>query len=306
MAMRKEPARRHSSVTALSSDIVAYLNGYPVRARTDRWRYRAGKFVRRHKAAVVAAATGVLALAGFSIGMGLLARRAMREQSIARQEEEFLASMFRAATPEEARGRNLTARELLDRGAQRVERELANQPIVEASLLDEIAQAYLDIGLYDQAERLAQRALELRTHNLGPRSLETADTLELLGTVLRDKAEYQKAEPLFRQLLAIREQASRTDDGLIARTLGDLGDCLGQEEKDAEAEVVLRRALDLYRHREPDTGSAVRLYLHGCWSARGAFPRRHNCSGRRWRSTGVPRARTVPTTPIARTIWPAI
>jgi serine/threonine-protein kinase len=179
--------------------------------------------------------------------------------------------MFRAATPDEARGRTLTARELLDRGAQRVD-QLTAQPIVQASLLHDIAQAYLDLGLYDQAEPLAERSYNLRAHNLGPRNLQTADTLELLATVLRDKGEYQKAEPLFRQLLAIREEASGTDQRLIAHTLGDLGDCLGQEEKDAESEAVLRRALAIYRHQDPDNGSEARIYLAWVLERKGDFP----------------------------------
>ena len=271
MAMRKEPARRYSSVAALSSDVVAHLDGYPVRARSDTWRYRSSKFIHRHKAGVFATAGVVLALAVFSVGMGLLARRATREQSIAKQEEEFLATMFRAATPDEARGRTLTARELLDRGAQRVD-QLAAQPIVQASLLHDIAQAYLDLGLYDQAELLAERSYNLRARNLGPRNPQTADTLELLATVLRDKAEYQKAEPLFRQLLAIREEASGTDQRLIAHTLADLGDCLGQEEKDVESEAVLRRALAIYHHQDPDNGSEARLYLAWVLERKGNFP----------------------------------
>jgi hypothetical protein len=54
----------------------------------------------------------VLALIGFSIGMGILARRAQREQETTRKEAEFLAGMFRAATPETARGHTVTAHEL--------------------------------------------------------------------------------------------------------------------------------------------------------------------------------------------------
>jgi eukaryotic-like serine/threonine-protein kinase len=79
MAMRKEPARRYVSVSALAADVKAYLTGYPVNARTDTWKYRSGKFVRRHKIAVAAALIVALALVGFSIGMGLLAKRAARE-----------------------------------------------------------------------------------------------------------------------------------------------------------------------------------------------------------------------------------
>jgi serine/threonine-protein kinase len=135
MALRKEPERRYSSIAQFSEDIAAYLGGYPLLARTDTMGYRAGTFVRRHRVGVAAAALFVLALLGFGIGMGVLAQQAQRERAIADQEKHFLAGMFQAASPEVARGETITARTLLDRGAERINRELASQPRVEASLL---------------------------------------------------------------------------------------------------------------------------------------------------------------------------
>jgi hypothetical protein len=117
MAMRKEPELRYASATALSADVRAYLNGQPLQARTDTWSYRSGRFIQRHKPAVAAAVIVMLALIGFSIGMGLLATRAARERQIAERESQFLAHMFEAATPDQARGETITARMLLDSGA---------------------------------------------------------------------------------------------------------------------------------------------------------------------------------------------
>ena len=107
-------------ISALAGDVQAYLTGYPVHARTDTWKYRTGKFVRRHKAAASAAVIVALALIGFSVGMGLLAKRATRERRAAQRESQFLKGIFDAATPEQAHGRQITARELLDQGAKHV------------------------------------------------------------------------------------------------------------------------------------------------------------------------------------------
>jgi hypothetical protein len=152
MAMRKEPSRRYVSVAAFANDVKAYLTGYPVHARTDTWKYRSGKFVRRHKAAAAAAAIVTLALIGFSIGMGLLAKRATRERLTAQRESQFLEGIFEAATPDRARGQQITARELLDQGAKRVDRELAADPGLQGTMLYNIGRAYSALGLYDQAE----------------------------------------------------------------------------------------------------------------------------------------------------------
>ena len=55
-ALRKEPAQRYSSVEQFSDDLRRHLEGVPVAARKGTWTYRSGKFIRRHKASVVAAA----------------------------------------------------------------------------------------------------------------------------------------------------------------------------------------------------------------------------------------------------------
>ncbi|HKY05250.1 MAG TPA: serine/threonine-protein kinase, partial [Blastocatellia bacterium] len=52
MATRKEPERRYQSVDQLSEDIRRHLRGRLVQARQDTLGYRAGKFIRRHKAGV--------------------------------------------------------------------------------------------------------------------------------------------------------------------------------------------------------------------------------------------------------------
>lgn len=68
-AMHKDAARRYSSATELSDDIGRYLDGLPVKARPDGAGYRVGKFVRRQRMAVSAAAVMLVALlvAGFSL-----------------------------------------------------------------------------------------------------------------------------------------------------------------------------------------------------------------------------------------------
>lgn len=83
-AMRKRPSRRYSSVAALSRDVTAYLTGYPLHTRTYTRADRVGKFVRRHKVAVIAALLIILALVGFVIGMAMNTRRASQEGGVSK------------------------------------------------------------------------------------------------------------------------------------------------------------------------------------------------------------------------------
>ena len=89
MAMRKEPERRYASVEQFSEDIRRHLVGLPVGARQDTVRYRAGKFVRRHRWGVLASTLIALLLIGGAAFSTYQARRAERRRTAA-------ASCYRA------------------------------------------------------------------------------------------------------------------------------------------------------------------------------------------------------------------
>lgn len=269
-AMRKEPSRRYVSASAFASDITAYLTGYPVHARTDNWKYRSGKFIRRHKAAVAVAVVVTLALIGFSIAMGLLAKRATRERLAAQRESQFLQGIFEAATPDRTHGQPITPRDLLDQGVTRVDRELGEEPELQGNLLDAIGKAYSTLGVYDQAEILLTRAYALRRKTLGENNADVAGTLFSLAIAIRQQGKYAKAEPIYRQALAIQERNLGEHNFAVAQSLSQLGECLYLENHDADAEPVLRRAVAL--DRELNTDSFSRNYLALLLKRKGDYP----------------------------------
>lgn len=55
LALQKEPGRRYGSVAQFADDVRRYLNHLPVNARAQTAHYRARKFVRRHRTALIAA-----------------------------------------------------------------------------------------------------------------------------------------------------------------------------------------------------------------------------------------------------------
>ena len=271
MAIRKEPARRYASVEQFSADVEAYLEGYPLQARTATWGYQASTFVRRHKAAVAMAALFSLALAGFGIGMGVLAKRADRQRQTAERERQFLAGMFQSAAPEVARGETITARTLLDRGAQRIDRELASEPQARASLLETIAEAYRSLGMTNESQSLAQKSLQLNTAVLGSTSPETVQTVELLAELYRDKGQYAEAEPLLQKVLASKRAAFGASSTEAAVVMGELGECFYWEAKDDQALSLLRETLAIDRSNGPNYGASTRNYLALTLERKGEF-----------------------------------
>ena len=136
-ALAREPDRRYASVGELARDIRRHQSGLPVDARAATWTYRAGKFVRRHKAAVAGVCAVGLLLVAFAVVTARQARvlqqerdRARREAETAQQVSKFLVNLFEDADPSQSRGETVTAREILDRGAERISRELGKQPAV--------------------------------------------------------------------------------------------------------------------------------------------------------------------------------
>jgi tetratricopeptide (TPR) repeat protein len=270
-AMRKEPARRYASVSRFCDDLRRYLEGYPVEAAGGAWRYRAGKFIRRHKGGVGFAAAGVAAVLAFGIAMGVLAHRAALERETAEREAQFLTSIYAASTPEEARGRPVDTVALLDRGVKRVDKELADNPEVQATMLTNLGEAYMNVGAYDRAETVLRKAYHQRRQMLGDNNADTAATLIDLGTAIRLEGHYAQAEPDFRRALSVRQRVLGARNADTATAMASLGECLYLEDENAEAEPLLRKALEIQGNSVSPAAAGTRNYLALSLEARGEY-----------------------------------
>ncbi len=256
MALRKEPGRRYGSVEQLSGDLRRHLEGLPVTARQSTLAYQVGSFVRRHKLAVVLAASMLAMVMIFAAAMARQARFTARQRDLAELERDkaeqvsaFLVDLFEVVDPGEARGNTITAREVLDRGAAQVRRELANQPEVQASLLDAIGTVYLNLGLYEQSAPLLESSLETRETRHGADHPEVARSLHHLGTLYRHQGRYDEAEPLLRRALAVREESLGPAHAGVGETLQQMAILERQQGRYAEAEALLERALEIFRRQ---------------------------------------------------------
>ncbi len=256
-ALRREPERRYATAEALSQDLARHLAGMPVEARGEGMGYRVGTFVRRHRLGVAAATLVFLALLAGLAGTAWQARRAAREARRAQEVKDFLVDIFRLADPTQTRGEKLTARELLDHGARRVESELSGQPELQAEMMSLLADVYRQIGLYDQALPLAQGALETRRTLHGPTDPGVASSLRQEGAILFDKGSYEEAEPPLRDALAMHRQTLGPQDPEVAEDLDTLAILLRARGKLDEAESLARESLAIRRSTLGDADPAV-------------------------------------------------
>ncbi|HZN02591.1 MAG TPA: serine/threonine-protein kinase [Candidatus Polarisedimenticolia bacterium] len=252
-ALAKDRAQRYGSAEDLAEDLRRHLAGLPVLAGPPTAAYRMSKFVRRHLVAVAAGSTMLLLLATTAVGMTIQAGRVARERDRANQEAktagaalEFLTDIFQLSDPEQARGETITAREILDKGARDVERDLKAAPDVQARLILAIGRSYKNLGLYDRAEPLVRKAVGLRQDRSGPRVPGRLEASLELADILRIREEYDDAEATARDTLRALEATVGADDPETANAHLVLGDTLFDRGRYDEAEPHLRTALDVW------------------------------------------------------------
>jgi eukaryotic-like serine/threonine-protein kinase len=247
MAMRKEPRRRYASVEQLSEDIRRHLEGLTVIARKDTLSYRTGKFIGRHKAAVAAASLFFVLVAGFVITTIVQSGRVGRERDKAERISAFLVDLFKVSDPGEARGNTVTAREILDKGAERIDRELADQPEVQATLLGTIGQVYRRLGLHQRAVALFERSLEIRRGTLGAENAEVAESINNLAWAFYDKGDYPKAIARAEEAVAMRRKLFGNEHKAVAESLNLLAISLMDKGDHKAAIPMLTETLALRR-----------------------------------------------------------
>jgi serine/threonine-protein kinase len=259
-ALQKEEGRRYQSPSALAQDIRRFRERQPIIARPDSARYRMKKFVGRHRVGVAVASLLVLALAGAASRERVLRNRAEVESLKAREVEDFLVRVFDVADPfarKQADGGTVTARQLLDRGASRIDSTLVDQPEVQAELRSVLGRVYANLGLFDQATPLLERALAQRRSVYGPLHASVASDMDQLGAVLMRQDRYDDAEPLLRDALDQRRRLLGNANAETAETLEHLATLFEHRGDLAAAEPLHREALAIRQSVLGDTALEV-------------------------------------------------
>jgi non-specific serine/threonine protein kinase/serine/threonine-protein kinase len=244
--LSKEPARRYASARELSDDLQRYLDGRPLLARPDTLRYRATKFVRRHRFAVVSSAIAVL---GLVIGTVVAWRQAaLAEANRQRAERRFqdvrtLASSLLFDLHDEIVNLpgSLKARQALVTKAEQYLETLSREAAGDAGLQRELAAAYQRLGDLQGSPRTAnagdsdgalrsyRKALALREPfgrrpDADARDVEALAFLQFaIGALHRARAESQRSQVAFEDAVGLVEPlvaSGRASSDLRGRLAG--------------------------------------------------------------------------------------
>lgn len=211
---------------------------------------------------MVAAASAYLATTQRDLANQARARAEV-EAETARQTTDFMVDLFSVSDPGEARGNTITAREIMDKGANRIEGELSSQPAIQATLMETMGAVYTSLGLYEQAASLLQSAVDKRRALFGDEHVEVARSKHRLGDVLKLKAEYEPALQNYQDALAMRRNLLGDDNLETANSMYELADLLGRMGNFAGAEPLYREALAVQRTLIGDKNSEVAKSLEG-------------------------------------------
>ena len=274
-ALKKAPEERYASVVEFADDLRRYVEHQPIGARPDTVSYRAAKFVRRHRRALAASVAAALALAGlvsyYTIRLAAERDRATLEAAKALRVSELLTGLLSGADPfRTPDAKEPTVRNLLDLGAQRVDKELADQPELQAELFALIGRTYERMGLHVEALPLLERALSISRRAIGE-SVQLAQSLNNLGVLHRGTGNVARAEPLLRESLDMRRRVLGREHPDVAITAVELSRVLQDRGEMREAEVLAREGLTIRQkvfgdeHRETATSKnelgLIRLQL---------------------------------------------
>jgi tetratricopeptide (TPR) repeat protein len=253
-AIDPSPENRYGSVEAFAADLKRYRVHEPIVAQRIGRLSMSAKFVRRHRLGTAFAATLVVAI---GTGVALVAWEANEAAQQARRAEAakaFLVDIFSASDPriasDKPRG-EITARELLDLGATRIEREFADDPRTQIDLLGTVADIYRELGAADRSAVLNARKVALARKTYGELSEPVLnDAVQQASYACTDQSD--QCATLLREADALLNRAGRNESTQRADWWVAEGQRLRPEPgKDAERRVALEKGVAIYREIAP-------------------------------------------------------
>lgn len=219
-------------------------------------------------------ALALLAIAATSAAFIATAQRqrALDEAATSKETMDFMVGLFTLADPTEARANEVTVREILDRGAEDVQRQLRDRPAVRSNLMTAMGRAYTGLGLPAPATKLLKDALAVRQSTTGEGSPATTETRGAMAEALYLEGNYEVSETEFELALGDARRIAPEGNALVAMLLNGWGNSLSQLGRDAEAEKAFREALEIDRRlfgeqslefAQTQQGLAEALYFMG-------------------------------------------
>jgi len=246
-SLREEPEQRYASVDDLTDDLRRHLGGLPVGARHGTLGYRAGRFLRRHAAAVsVSVMVGAMAV-GSVVALLQQNRRVSYQRDRAEAMAEFSSGLLTVDQILWTLDHERPIEALLWKNLQDGKQRLSDDPLLRSDQLTLLARGFIALGQAPESEKYAARALELRRES--PRSNGTVDRslLNDLAAIYVATGRYEAAESILDELLDPGYSRAKTEDLEIARSHTLLALCSWSQVRLVESKEHIEAALEITR-----------------------------------------------------------
>jgi serine/threonine-protein kinase len=240
----------------------------PVLGRRGDRRYRRGRFLRRHRRSLAAAAVAVLAVGVFTTMLLHQVRQTAAERdravSASRSAEavtEFLLNVFRAGDPAVVKRANVPIGEALDHARGLLEHKLADEPAIRARIGGTLAGIYASIGEYRTAAGLSTQALALLDATPGADPEAVLAELRRNIDILLSDTQFDKLQPQVDRLLAL-EAAHRPGADLSWRSRLPIIQVRWQSDAADACRQAEALVTELFDSAEQDPEGFVRTLLY--------------------------------------------
>lgn len=262
-ALEKDRTRRYSTPMELAADIGRYLSNEPVLAHAPSAVYRARKYIRRHRLSVTLVSLLVLLGMIFAVTQAIELRSIRRERDRADRITDFLTNMYKVSAPSEARGNTVTAREILDRSSDEIERELDRDPEVRSQLMMVMAKTYENLGLFSRAHALLERVMRDRVRTLGSDNPKTLEAMAQMGWVLHREGHDAEAERLIRTTIDAQSRVLGPDDPSTLESRDRLARILLRQAHYAQVEKLERELIAISSRRQGPENPQAPQFMDG-------------------------------------------
>ena len=232
--------QRYDTADSFRRDILARWRHQPISARPLTWSYRGMKYLRRNRIWVAAVALVLMFSLLFAGFMAWQVHKTELERNKAIQVTDLLIDAFQVANPGQSPGREITASEILDRGLEKIQRTLLDQPDLQAALMTVIGRTYQNLGRYSEAEKVFQEALSVMRNANTDSPREVAKLLVLMAENDRLLGKLEDAKKLLFRALEIRR-----DEEFHAMAMSKLGRLYGLRGDFATARSYLEKSVRL-------------------------------------------------------------
>lgn len=249
--LAKEPSRRYASAGEFAADLRHYLAGEAIAAKADSAWYTLRKTVRRHRVLVFGVLTLTLATSVFGVVMSLMYARALRAETKAEDRLRetdatvaFLRELLEAPDPAN-QGRDAKILDAIAKAERMLDQRTDLPESSRANLTSTLAMTYFQLGQFERADLLFQRAIDLHSRTLGPDNVEVLRHQQRRAYTLVYLGKYDEAITLSNQTIEAQSRLADVEQRIAVSAGQSLGFALIQKGKPDEAVTALRVALVL-------------------------------------------------------------